>query len=82
MQNLKNELEHHPFLKDIPAVYLRKIEELASYQEFQRGEFLFRQGEHATTFYLLLEGQVDLELFSASGGPVVLQRIKQGEVIG
>jgi CRP/FNR family transcriptional regulator, cyclic AMP receptor protein len=82
MENLKSALEHHPFLRDMPAIYLKKIEELASFQKFEAGEFLFRQGHQATNFYLLLQGQVDLELFSASGGPVVLQRIRQGEVIG
>jgi CRP-like cAMP-binding protein len=82
MQNLKDALQRHPFLRDMPPQFLKKIEDLAAYNEFEAGEFLFRQGEQATAFYLVLRGQVDLELFSASGGPIVLQRIREAEVIG
>lgn len=82
MQNFRSALERHPFLRDMPPVFLKKIEDLASCKQFETGEFLFRQGQQATGFYLVLRGQVDLELFSASGGPVVLQRMREGEVIG
>lgn len=82
MKNFRNTLEQHPFLRDIPPVCLKTIADLASCKEFEPGQFLFRQGQPANGFYLLLQGQVDLELFSASGGPVVLQKMRDGEVIG
>lgn len=82
MQNFRSALEQHPFLMEMPPAFLKKIADLASCREFEPGQFLFRQGQQANGFYLILQGQVDLELFSASGGPVVLQKMREGEVIG
>lgn len=62
--------------------YLKSIQECGSLLCFRSGEFIFRQDEEANHLYVILEGKVDVELFSAHGGPVILQEIQKGEVLG
>ena len=75
-------LSQHTFLSGVRVEHLAKIEECANYVEFSRGQYIFRQGESAEHFYLILDGTIEVELFSAAGGPVVLQKLSKGSVLG
>ena len=75
-------LAAHAFLEGMKAEHIEKIADCTSYVEFQRGQYVFRQGEAAENFYLILEGSAEVELFSAAGGPVVLQKVGSGSVLG
>jgi CRP/FNR family transcriptional regulator, cyclic AMP receptor protein len=82
MNEYRSVLSAHAFLGNMKAEHLDKIAECASYIEFPQGQYVFRQGERAEHFYLILEGSVEVELFSAAGGPVVLQKVGRGSVLG
>jgi len=82
MNEYRSILSTHAFLGNMKAENLDKIAECASYAEFARGQYVFRQGEAAEHFFLILEGSVEVELFSAAGGPVVLQKVGRGSVLG
>ena len=75
-------LSGHAFLGSMRTEHLNKIAECAKYVEFSRGQYVFRQGEAAEHFYLILDGTIEVELFSAAGGPVVLQKLSKGSVLG
>ena len=49
---------------------------------FAAGESLFREGDAADTFYIVRHGSVALETFVPARGPVVIETIEAGEVIG
>ena len=49
---------------------------------FQPGEFLLREGAAATTFFLLRSGEVALELHVPGRGPVQMEKLGPGDVIG
>lgn len=82
MEDLGKILREQPFFQGMNANYLSSVAECASLLRFHAGDFVFRQDEEANYFYLILEGKVDVELFSAQGGPVILQEIQKGDVLG
>lgn len=82
MENLYSVISALPFFRGFQEGWLHSISECAELVEIQGGHFIFRQGEEARQFYLILEGKVDVELFSAEGGPVVLQTLQPGDVLG
>jgi CRP-like cAMP-binding protein len=46
------------------------------------GETLFREGDPADAFYLVRRGRVALELFVPNRGPLTIETIEPGEVVG
>jgi CRP-like cAMP-binding protein len=49
---------------------------------FDAGEVIFREGEEANKFYLIRQGKVAVEMFAPSRGPIILQTLGEGEVLG
>ena len=54
----------------------------ASNVRFADGEMLFREGDDAAVFYVIRHGRVALEMFVPSRGPVTIETVDAGEVIG
>jgi CRP-like cAMP-binding protein len=82
MKTIKSMLQVHAFTEGMEGEHVQKLADCASPIEIPGGQYIFRQGESADYFYLLIDGSADIELFSASGGPVVLQKIGPGSVLG
>ncbi len=49
---------------------------------FDAGETLFREGEPADVFYILRRGRVALELYVPGRGPLTIETIEAGDVVG
>jgi CRP-like cAMP-binding protein len=49
---------------------------------FDAGETLFREGEPAERFYVIRRGRVALELYVPGRGPLTIETIDEGEVVG
>lgn len=49
---------------------------------FAAGETLFREGEPANVFYLVRRGRVALELYVPGRGPITVETVDEGEVVG
>ena len=49
---------------------------------FAEGEYIFRDGEAADSFFLIRHGSVALEAFVPTRGPVVIETLEAGEVLG
>lgn len=75
-------LREHPFLQGLPDPYLQTLASCASNVRFEAGEWVLREGEEARRFYLLRSGQVAIEVYVPERGPVVIQTIGEGEVVG
>ena len=54
----------------------------ASNVQFGAGTLIFREGERADAFYLLRHGGVALETHSPARGPLVIETIEAGDVLG
>ena len=72
----------HALFKGLAARYLALLTEAAMLKEFSAGEVIFREGDPANRFYLILEGEVALEDPSREGSPILLQTIGADDVLG
>jgi CRP-like cAMP-binding protein len=61
---------------------LQVVSQAAHLCQMKRHAFFFRQGEPATSFYILIEGQVRLTQVTTEGHQVLLRFISPGETIG
>jgi CRP-like cAMP-binding protein len=82
METLKPILSQHPFLEDLSPKHIDLLVGCASNVVFPAGKFLFREGEEANQFYFLRDGKVTLEIHGAHRGPIAVQTIHAGEVLG
>ena len=74
-------LQQHPFTQGFWPEHVDRLEALASEVHFAPGELIFHQGDQSSLFYLLVEGNVALEVI-APGRPVRVATLYAGEVLG
>jgi len=80
-QTLEHALRRHEFFAGMDPQYLALIAGCARNVVFADGEFLFREGAPAETFYLVREGAVALEI-AAPGRVLTVQSVGAGEMAG
>ena len=81
-QSLERILAEHPFFKDLSHAHLATLVGCASNVKFDAGSFLVREGQSADRFFLLRFGRVALEVFAPSRGPVAIEAVDAGDVLG
>ena len=79
---LRARIAGHPLLRGMTAGQLQTLADAAMFAEFKAGEVIFREGDPANRFYLILAGTVALEAPAAGGAPVPIQTIGSGDVLG
>jgi len=72
----------HQLFGDFPAEYLDVLVETTSELTVESGQVIFREGDDADRFFLILEGGVSLEAFSLQHGPITVQTLEPGDVFG
>ena len=82
MDNLEQILATHPFLRNLEPAYLALVAGCASNVRFEPGELLFREGEEANAFFIIREGKVSVEIFSAERGSLIIDTLGEGDVLG
>ncbi len=82
MQTLEPILAKHPFFEGLEPKYLQLITGCASNVRFEAGTYIFHEGEAASHFSIIRQGKVALETFAASRGPITIETIEAGEVLG
>jgi CRP/FNR family transcriptional regulator, cyclic AMP receptor protein len=75
-------LASHPFAKDLDRHQRRLLADCAMEKTFEAGEVIFREGDPANRFYLILDGKVVLESYVQDRGRVAIQTIGAGDVVG
>jgi len=74
-------LKEHPVFQRLSEVYLHQLAQHMDVTNLDAGDHLFREGESAEHFYIVMEGTVDL--YAHLGGEEQwVQMIDVGEVIG
>lgn len=71
-----------PALAPLSAQHRALIAGCARHQSFHAGDYLMREGEVADVFYILTGGAVALETHLAQRGPVTVQTVHEGELLG
>jgi len=82
MENLERILAEHRFFRNLDPQHLAILVGCASNVRLDPGEFFLREGEEANAFYLIRHGQAALEISSPSRGPIIIEMVGEGEVIG
>ena len=82
MGTLEAILAEHPFLKGLDPAHIELIAGCASNVRFNKGDFIFREEDEADRFYLIRHGLVALDVFVPQRGPVTIDTIQEGEVVG
>src|SRR5579864_410201 len=80
--DLAKVLSEHPFLKGLSPHQCRILQDCAMFTKFKPGELIFREGDPANRFYLILEGKVSLESYVRDSGITPIQTVEEGEVLG
>lgn len=76
------DLARHPFFAGLLENELAELAACAVRREFPAGAPLTHEGDEARTFYALLHGKVAVQLHTPGRGPVTLQTLSAGEVLG
>ena len=61
---IANVLQAHPFTEGFWPDHIARLSSMGSEAEFRAGEAIFREGDHSSFFYLLVSGNVALEVMS------------------
>jgi CRP-like cAMP-binding protein len=78
---LENILAAHPFLKGLDPHQFRILQDCSMMMKFKPGEMIFREGDPANRFYLILRGKVTLESVTRHGR-IPVQTVGDGDVLG
>jgi CRP-like cAMP-binding protein len=82
VETLEPILAEHPFFSGLDRKYLQLVVGCAANVRFERGAYLFRDGEEANQFYIIREGRVALQIFVPGSGPLTIDTYSKGEVLG
>lgn len=82
MSEVLEVLGQHPFFYGMSEDHLRKMAACASAVEFVSGQTIFHEGAPADVCYLILDGDVALELTAPGRGPHVIQTLHAGDILG
>ena len=75
-------LSAHPFLRGMSVDQLGMLAKAARDVRFPARHRLFEDGGNATRFWLIQAGHVSLDLHVPGEGPVVIESIGMGELLG
>ena len=78
----EGQLKVHPFLYEATPEFLNHLEEFSREVSFSKGDIIFKEGDYADRFYLILSGKIALET-STNGKPkATIQVLGAGEALG
>jgi CRP/FNR family transcriptional regulator, cyclic AMP receptor protein len=82
VKTIEGLIEEVPLFRGLDSAALVLLAGCASNVHFDEGAVLFRQGDPADVFYAVRHGTVALETFVPARGPVTIETLEAGEVLG
>ncbi len=82
MQAIDELLRDAPLFASLEPSQLELIAGCATNVHFDADHVLFREGDPADHFYLVRHGSIALETFTPARGPVLIETVEGGEVLG
>jgi CRP-like cAMP-binding protein len=79
---LLDDLESIAFLRELAPAHLQKLSALARLKEVEAEGLIFGEGEHSPYIYLVLEGEVGLEIRVPRFGGLEVLTLGPGELLG
>lgn len=81
MRTIPHLLHEHPFFAGLPAESIDMVAGCATNIRVRAGQYLFREGESADTFYVVRHGRVAVEARTPTRS-IVIDTTDEGEVLG
>lgn len=81
-QELVAALKRHPFTQGLATGYLELMADAGCMREFSAGEYLWRQGDRTVEAFLVVHGEIALEISVPHEGKLLFESIRSGEVVG
>jgi CRP-like cAMP-binding protein len=81
-QGTLNALPTHPFLDNLPEQHRKLLAKAAQPFKAGPGEYLLKEGQEATTFYLIQAGHVSIDLHLSPQGVQTIQTLGPGDAVG
>lgn len=75
-------LAEHSFFHDMTPQALDLLAGCAKNVHYEAGRYIAREGDKANTFYALRWGRVAVQVHAPERGPVVVQTLGTGDVLG
>lgn len=82
MKTVYDLIVEQPFFRGLSQAQLRALADSARQTWFESDELIFREGDTANRFYLIVAGKVALEAPDRNGRVVLLQTIGNSELLG
>ena len=80
-EKFEKEVAARPFLLGMNEQHVRLLADCAMHSHFHTDGIIFREGEAANRFYLIVHGKVGLES-STLGEPIRIEEIQDGDLLG
>lgn len=81
-ESLDRALAGHPFAASLSPAMQSFLAGCTKNERFEPGQYLFREGDHASSLYLIRSGRVALESHHPGRGTVSLETVEEGDVLG
>jgi len=82
METLERIVADHPFFSGLDHDFTELVVGCASNVRFRAGDYIFKEGDPADTFYLIREGKVALEIFAPQHKPLIVSTLSVGDILG
>jgi CRP/FNR family transcriptional regulator, cyclic AMP receptor protein len=79
---MKTIFQQNNFFKSLPEKFTHELIKISVKESFKSDTFLFKEGEQAESFYILLSGQINLEMHVPAHHPLIIQSLKAGDILG
>jgi CRP/FNR family transcriptional regulator, cyclic AMP receptor protein len=82
MRTLDQEISESPMFAGMEPSHLELIAGCARNQRVEANTLLLREGDPAEVFFLIREGTVALEVNAPGSGPLLIETLQAGDVVG
>lgn len=72
----------YTFFKGMPPPMIDALAAETTESSFEPREILVREGDPAGEFFLIRDGKVAIEIFTPDRGPITIQTLGAGEILG
>ena len=82
MDEFERILSEHPLLQGLSPEHIHVLAACASEARFERGEFIYREGQEANTCYFIRSGTVAVQINAGQPGPATVETVSAGGIVG
>lgn len=82
MERIQKAIEGHPFFAGMEPSHIQTLMSCASEYRAHINETIAKEGDVADAFYIVLSGEVQLEVFMLQPGSIPIQTLEPGDVLG